>query len=263
MVEIEWCKREVMTLDMHKNLLEILCAFDKVCTKYNIQYSLHGGTMLGAIREHGFIPWDDDADISMTRDNFAKLIAVLDANDTDYYVKGRIKKQFYKVDDKQVWVDIFICDYISENGILQRIKLFLLTMLDIMYRDRESMKLSDLKKYSKVKQFLYKSVYFVGRLFSKKWIAQRYAYISEKCLLGNKGNMFRSNDQYNGRKMVFPSAWMKTYEYVQFENIQLPVCSESHALLAQSYGQDYMTPIHEERNIIVHNFVRSKQKIEL
>lgn len=250
-------------LTLHKQLLDILCTFDDVCRKSSIQYSLHGGTLLGAIRERGFIPWDDDADITMTRENFTKLMSVLETTGKEYFVKGRIKKQFYKNDTDQVWIDIFICDYISENSFLRKIKLFLLTVLDIMYRDRETMKLSNLQKYSKRKQLLYKVVYLVGQLFPKKWIADCYTCISEKILLGNKKNLFRSNDQYIGRKLVFPVTWMKEYRYVPFEDTALPVCGESHALLTQSYGEDYMTPVREDRNILVHNLVRSEQRIEL
>ena len=49
-------------------------AIKDFCTKNNIQYYLSGGTMLGAIRHNGFIPWDDDIDISMTRDNYMRFI---------------------------------------------------------------------------------------------------------------------------------------------------------------------------------------------
>lgn len=263
MVSIERYESDVITMDVHKSLLEILCAFDSFCSRHNIEYSLHGGTMLGAIREHGFIPWDDDADVTMTRGNFIKLMAALDQADAEYCVKGKIKKQFYRANDAQVWVDIFVCDYISENSVQQKIKLFLLTVLDIMYRDRDSMKLSNLQKYSKGKQLLYKIVYMVGQLFPKKWIAYCYCCVSEKWLLSDKTYMFRSNDQYIGRKLIFPAAWMKEYKYVQFENTMLPVCNETHGLLIQSYGENYMTPVQDNRNILIHNLVRSEQKIEL
>ena len=56
-----------------KKLLEITKEFDRVCSENNLNYTLEGGTLIGAIREGGFIPWDDDVDILMPRADFDKL----------------------------------------------------------------------------------------------------------------------------------------------------------------------------------------------
>ena len=101
---------------MQLKLVDILREITTLCDRHNIPYWLDSGTLLGAVRHGGFIPWDDDADITMTRSDFAKLVAALGVTAPEYFVKGRIKKQFYKVDDDQVWVDIFICDYIVSSS---------------------------------------------------------------------------------------------------------------------------------------------------
>ena len=54
--------------------LEILKVFDKFCTDNDIRYSLYAGTALGAVRHSGFIPWDDDVDVAMTRGEYNALL---------------------------------------------------------------------------------------------------------------------------------------------------------------------------------------------
>ncbi len=65
-------------------LLEILLEADRICRKYDIDYSLIFGSMIGAIRHSGFIPWDDDADIAFTRENFDRFIQHADELDPKF-----------------------------------------------------------------------------------------------------------------------------------------------------------------------------------
>ncbi len=55
-------------------MLRMLKIFDHLCTRHNIEYFLTGGSLLGAVRHQGFIPWDDDLDVGMTRNNYEKFV---------------------------------------------------------------------------------------------------------------------------------------------------------------------------------------------
>ncbi len=240
--------------EIHKHLLDLLIQFDSLCVENGIQYTLHGGSLLGAIREHGFIPWDDDIDTAMTRAEFHKLENLLKHNDT-YYIYGDIKKQFRRRNDNSFWIDIFVCDYIGD-GFEKKKKLIGLTLLDIMYKDKNSIKLVNFKDYSLSKQIAYRTVYLFGKLVPRNFKVERYRSISEIKFLGDKKNMHRSNDQLKGRGKVFPSDWMNSYIRVPFENTSVSVISKYHEMLCDCYGNDYMTPVRDTRNQSVHDIVR-------
>ena len=81
---------EVKVMTAHQALLlEMLKDFDAVCRKHHISYQLFAGTALGAVRHHGFIPWDDDVDVILVRSEYDRLFAEA-AGDFDperYYVQ--------------------------------------------------------------------------------------------------------------------------------------------------------------------------------
>jgi lipopolysaccharide cholinephosphotransferase len=76
--------------------LKILKLLNDICNKHDIKYSLHGGTLLGAVRHGGFIPWDDDLDVIMDRNEYTRFIDAWNAESPKgYYLQTKEKEEAY------------------------------------------------------------------------------------------------------------------------------------------------------------------------
>lgn len=128
---------------LQNELLEILVDIKTVCDKHQIDYMLCGGTMLGAIRHKGFIPWDDDVDIMMLRNEYNKFKAVFDEELSEKYVLAeplsspRYFSKMVKVFKKDttyveiptagadgpnmIFVDLFLLENVPNPGIKRKI----------------------------------------------------------------------------------------------------------------------------------------------
>lgn len=78
---------------LHNVLLDMMVDLDKICRTENIKYSLCGGTLLGAIRHKGFIPWDDDVDILMPHDDYERFISVVKEKYSEKYFIADIREK--------------------------------------------------------------------------------------------------------------------------------------------------------------------------
>lgn len=118
--------REIQLGELH-----LLQLFDKICKKHHLTYSLVFGTLIGAVRHHGFIPWDDDLDVCMPREDYEKFVKLDLSYEVPSYVKRLAKtdgdfvlpfaklvdtrfslETFYSGQsaDKFLWMDIFPVD---------------------------------------------------------------------------------------------------------------------------------------------------------
>ena len=103
---------------------KLLSEFDSLCKKNNIQYFAACGTLLGAARHNGFIPWDDDIDLGMMRDDIERLINIVQSNERfcvsvsfDGFVQCRQVRFQYSDDSIPVFLDIFIFDWASTDDV--------------------------------------------------------------------------------------------------------------------------------------------------
>lgn len=123
---------------LHKVLFEMLNDFDIFCRENNIEYSLAYGTLLGAVRHKGFIPWDDDLDVMMTRENYKKFLSLFSNNEkytlqkeqVDYplyfsklrknktaFIENIKYRKPYRNIHQGIFIDIFPADKVSKNPI--------------------------------------------------------------------------------------------------------------------------------------------------
>lgn len=124
-------KKNITSEDLKQIELNILCEFDKICSRENLRYYLCGGTLLGAVRHKGFIPWDDDIDVLMPRPDYNILLNTISSDCLPEYMEiqtwknGKNQYPFIKIVDTRthvqekylntsfdahVWIDIFPLD---------------------------------------------------------------------------------------------------------------------------------------------------------
>lgn len=257
-----------------KNLLFV---FDEVCQKHNISYSVFYGTLLGAIRHEGFIPWDDDIDVVMLREDYEKLIQVIDLYHPfgdnvvlyDVLRTPRYSAPLAKLVDKRtalyqynhaekitlgVYVDIFVFDYLPSDK-EKRVALF--SKLDGLQRKWvvcEYKPSRSQKGIASTLKYLIKRVLNHGaaRPIAKKMnrIASRTSKEAmDKELVGNL-----LYEGYTRDKDIFAASVIKKTKRVVFEGHEVNAVVEYDAVLKQLYGSYMDLPPVEER-VTHHSFV--------
>ena len=218
---------------------------DNVCKEYNITYYLTAGTLLGAVRHKGFIPWDDDLDIVMPREDYEKFIKIMQEknyaefsistmeNDLypNYFSKVSKNGTVFMEDEESNWgifVDIFPLDDAKEKNNLLKIQKFFFEF-SIFSRRR-------IVSNNKTNIFLY---YIAKILPINAWnkIINKIVKMQD-----NKDYQYYANfgSQYSVYKQTMPKDWFIGDTYLTFENTKFHVPKEYDKVLKSIYGNNYM-----------------------
>jgi len=250
---MENTKKQPLSLKEIQNTeLQILLYVDSFCREHNIQYSLYAGTMLGAIRHKGFIPWDDDVDICMTRENYEKFLAEFKGNDRYVMENHRIDPKFNrllftKIFDTHtiateegfnplpnggLWVDVFPMDYVPDNSKKRK------KLLKKFYVDSKLVSYRDMTKATK-NSLLARMMFFwkgTEKIFSEFEVYGKQAKQSKNC----KDLTCQSLESVKKDSKLYPAQFFEHYVDVSFEGHQLSCLANYKEALTIEFG-DYMT----------------------
>lgn len=243
-------------------LLEVLIEFDRVCRDSGVFYSLDSGTLIGAIRHQGFIPWDDDIDVIMTRENYEKFIRnrsklsdrfdviSLDTNNSFtaplakmYDKKTKLIETGHR-DQIEIgaYIDLFVLDYVP-NSLLGRNIMYLKAYICrriwgfSIYKPRTPLKM---EKWAR-------------EFFFRHHIGRKASMYLEKTARKQKRSNYLCRIMYTNNYKIdtFNSEIADQYIEVDFEGRKFWSFKEYHYILTQMYG-DYMQLPPESERVPVH-----------
>ena len=242
---------------LKKTELEILDHFVDFCQKNNLTYYLTYGSLLGAVRHKGFIPWDDDIDIAMPPEDYQKFLSLYKKEKQDKYLLQYINNEKYyhtifaKIRKNNTCMVEKEWQYIKiHKGI--NIDIFPLFPYPDSKRDAKklmfNLKLAQLltSKNNKTKSIKNKIIFFLLRLIPRKITNKIVSNILNKSLNYNKPYYYYKTDELNSPALKID--WYKEKIELPFENRKYTAPKDYDEVLKSMYG-DYMTPPKEEDRV--------------
>ncbi len=253
--------------EMQKVNLEMLHEFDNICKENNLSYTLGGGTQLGAVRHHGFIPWDDDIDINMNRPDYEKLMKLYEENKINIrkdreiisnrnntfarhyarYIRYDVKRvSEYSIDDDcpYIGIEIFVEDGVYSNKILFRFQAWRVKVV------RKLLLLSLSKPNTSSKGKIIASMKDIVRPFLKKIgsmkIAKHLENICKEVEFDKAKYVAGLNGMY-GKKEIWLKEEMLPIIYIDFEDGKFPCYKNYDKYLSNLYGNYMELPPEEKR----------------
>ena len=236
--------------------LELLREVDRICRRNNIQYFLSGGTMLGAVRHKGFIPWDDDVDIAMLREDYIKFKEVCKTelphkyqyqsytNKDGYHYffdKITIKDTYFstKYSDKfemlkGISMDIFVFDKTSDNKFFSKLHFKMLMALRLLMNVRWINHPRKDKSY-----LLSKLLLPLLRIFSMDTYSKMYDKLLRKYEKRDTSTVLPPATDHKWRG-VMPKSWFEAVTDAPFEDVMSYIPTGYDNYLKRWYCEEYM-----------------------
>jgi lipopolysaccharide cholinephosphotransferase len=265
-------RKRISSEEVKRIEFDILREFKKFCVFHDLKYSLGAGTLLGAVRHKGFIPWDDDIDVFMKRAEYDRMIDIVNSEhgsttiDGKYAFKLPLSEEyvypFIKIVDTStvvyekntktkygigVWIDVFPIDFCHDD-ILQN--------EEMINRRREYVtnvrRCSTLRGKGLLRTILKQTYNWIQDVVFKKDVS----YWVRKCLEPESD----ASSKYSGTIMwpitikdVYPSEFFSEYVELEFEGEMFSVFRRFDEILSWRYG-DYMK-LPDEKNRHGHGFI--------
>lgn len=263
-------KRIESVSEVHEILLKITEKFISICAEHRIPYVMLGGTMLGAVRHNGFIPWDDDMDFGVPRKYYSLLIEHLenelpsDYRCLTYKNCEQIKYPFIKIEDSRtviddprvdsvldkkigVNIDIFPLDCCRPNGIRTKIVLLLVKLQTVLFVETTSL--------SHINKFFRQLLRFLIPISKNRLLVMIDILLEnskDKHSIGNVLGRWKT-------KEIFPNVIYQLTSDYNFERIKLEGVKDYQFYLSQLYGNYMELPPENQRVAHVQNvFYRCK-----
>lgn len=244
--------------------LNILKYFDKVCKQNNLRYFLGSGTLLGAVRHQGFIPWDDDIDLFMPGEDYLKLYDIMKKEkNSDYFFQSLDTEKNYFLLWNKIRLNntIFVEKGWEENEINQGIFIDIFPLLEVPLEKNGIKKLGiklkilslfieanlkndgRYKHYGKMGKIIHKMIKLIPQKIRNDIVIKN---IKKLCLYKSEGQYYFTTDT-GIEKKISKSSFDKVID-LNFEDGMFPSPKGYDKYLTEMYGDYMKLPDESERN---------------